>query len=321
VFTRGRALVATTVTLALAGFLPASASATEILGSVADAGGCSDNSAYVGPSVSTGPDYIADAAGVVTTYSMTADSSTLATIRLLVLQPGAGSTYTLLQEDAPRTQTVPGAVNTQTNVHLPIAAGQTIGVYVPTQMIGNGWCLDYTGNALDTYRDFSGEPPLNSPSSFTNHADPIRLNLAATVEPDADNDTFGDETQDTCLGTAGPYSGCPTTVTLDKVKQKGKKPKVQATVTVPGAGILKVGSPTDPALASAAGKGGSKSLKVVTQTLTAKTKQQVVLTLKLTKSAKRKLADKGKLKTQVKVTYTPGGGPSASQTKKAKLKS
>jgi hypothetical protein len=314
-------LAAATVTLAVAGFIPSTASATEVLGSVADAGGCSDDTAYVGPSVSSGPDYIANAGGVVTTYSMTADSSTLVTVRLLVLQPGAGTNYTAVQEDAARTQTVPGAVNTQTNIHLPIAAGQTIGLFVPNQASGEGWCLDYTGNPLDTYRDFSGEPPLNSPTAFSSHPDPIRLNLAATVEPDADSDTFGDETQDTCLGTAGPYSGCPNTVTLDKVKQKGKKPKVQATVTVPGAGILKAGSPTDPALASAAGKGGAKSLKVVTQTLTAKTKQQVVLTLKLTKSAKRKLVDKGKLKTQVKVTFTPGGGPSGSQTGKAKLKS
>ena len=90
------------------------------------------------------------------------------------------------------------------------------------------------------------------------------------------------------------------------------------TATVPGAGTLKVGSPSDPALASAAAK---KSLKAVTKSLTATTKQQLKLTLKLTKSAIGQLDDAGKLKLKVKAVYTPVGGPPGSQTKKAKLKS
>jgi ABC-type Na+ efflux pump permease subunit len=103
---------------------------------------------------------------------------------------------------------------------------------------------------------------------------------------------------------------------LDKLKQKGTKVKV--TATVPGAGTVKAGSPSDPSLArvSAVAK---KSLKPVSQTVTSTSTQQVVLTLKLTKSAKRKLASKGKLKVKVKVIYTPSGGPSGSQTKTVKL--
>jgi hypothetical protein len=308
--------VAAAVAVAVAGFLlPATASATEVLGAVSDAGACSDDASYVAESVASGPDYIADAPGVVTTYSMTA-SSDLATTRLLVLQPGVGTTYTLLQEDAARTQTASNAVNTQTDVHLPIAAGQTIGIFVPAQAINEGWCLDFTGNALDRYRDFSGEPPLNSSSAFSAHPDDIRLNLAATVEPDADNDRYGDETQDSCLGSAGASTGCPSTVAIDQLGQKGRKAKVTATVSVPGQGTLTVGSPTDPALAAAA----KKSLNAVTTTLTVKTKQQVTLTLKLTKSAKRKLAQKGKLKTQVKAVYTPPGGPPTTAQGKVKLR-
>ncbi len=34
------------------------------------------------------------------------------------------------------------------------------------------------------------------------------LNVAALLEPDADADGFGDESQDACLGEAGPEDGC-----------------------------------------------------------------------------------------------------------------
>ena len=40
-----------------------------------------------------------------------------------------------------------------------------------------------------------------------------RVNVSATIESDVDGDSFGDETQDQCLGTAGPVDGCPTPTT------------------------------------------------------------------------------------------------------------
>jgi hypothetical protein len=162
----------------------------------------------------------------------------------------------------------------------------------------------------------SGDPPPGTTKTYAPNTD-NQIDVSAVLEPDADRDGFGDESQDRCVGTPGTANGCPSTVTIDKLKQKGTKPKVKVTVTVPGAGTLKVGSPSDPALASAA----AKSLKPATTTLTATAKQQAKLTLKLTKSAIGKLEDVGKLKLKVKAVYTPVGGPPGSQTKKAKLKS
>lgn len=298
---------------------PATAAASETLGSVGSFGGpCGDGFAYVGTSVAEGPDYIADSAGVVTTYSVkSASNGELATLTLLVLASVGGTNYTVLQKDIARTQTLPNAINTQTGIHLPIAAGQMIGLFVPVQAIGNGWCLTGTGSVQDTYRGFIGEPPLNSSSMWSADHTNVRANLAATVEPDADKDTFGDETQDNCLGTTGTFNGCPNTVTINSVKQKGRKPKITVTVTVPGAGGLKAGSANDASLASAS---GGTTLKAVSQTITSTSPQQVTLTLKLTKSAKKKLAETGKLKANVKVVYMPVGGPAGSQTGKVKLK-
>ena len=40
--------------------------------------------------------------------------------------------------------------------------------------------------------------------------DDYRINVAATVEPDADADGFGDESQDACPGAPGEFDGCAT---------------------------------------------------------------------------------------------------------------
>lgn len=135
---------------------------------------------------------------------------------------------------------------------------------------------------------------------MTNTFNGVIIDLSAQLEPDTDRDVYGDETQDKCIGSAGPFNGCPNEL------------------TVPGAGTLSAGSASDPALATAAKS--TRQLKRVTKTLTSTTTQQVTLTLKLTKAAKRNLADKARLKVRVKAVCTPTGGPPGSKTVKATLK-
>jgi hypothetical protein len=55
-------------------------------------------------------------------------------------------------------------------------------------------------------------------------------NQSADLEPDADGDGFGDETQDQCLGTAGSQNGCaaasaPVAPPAPAKKKKCKKHK------------------------------------------------------------------------------------------------
>jgi hypothetical protein len=69
----------------------------------------------------------------------------------------------------------------------------------------------------------------------------------------------------------------------------------------------------------ATGAKAGRQLKRVTKTLTSITKRKVTLTLKLTKVAKRALADKGKLKIRVEAVYTPTGGPPGSKTRRARV--
>ena len=208
----------------------------------------------------------------------------------------------------------PNALNTFPT-RIPVQAGDVIGYYHQGPS-GGDKCVR---NAAPTYstRFVNVDPAPGSTMAYMT-VGALQIDLSTVLEPDADHDGYGDETQDKCVGTAGTFNGCPNTVTVSKLKQKGTKPKVKVKVTVPGAGTLEAGSASDPMLASSATK---TSLKPVTETLTSTTKQHVVLILKLTKSAKRKLSEKGKLKAKVKVLYTPPGGPAGSQTGKVKLKS
>ena len=67
------------------------------------------------------------------------------------------------------------------------------------------------------------DPPIGSSVSFGTVGG-FLLNLAATVEPDADHDGFGDETQDQCATdgtTQGPCPVAPKKQCKHKKKHKG----------------------------------------------------------------------------------------------------
>ena len=62
--------------------------------------------------------------------------------------------------------------------------------------------------------------PLATPA-FNGHGGEILLQ--ARIEPDTDNDGFGDETQDGCPGRAGSLNGCPASSSKHCKKHKAKK--------------------------------------------------------------------------------------------------
>ena len=97
-------------------------------------------------------------------------------------------------------------------------------------------------------------------------------------------------------------------ITLGKVKLNKKNGSAKLTVTVPGAGSLKVADVK------------KKKKRVKAKTLTATAAGAVKLSLQPTGSAKKTLQEKGKLKLKVKVTFTPTGGLAATQQKTLTLK-
>jgi hypothetical protein len=305
--------------------LPGAASAAEVIGQTAPPQACGENEGYTQKSLAAGASYSPSAYGVITSWTATALANSSGQLKLMVLEPTGGTSFKAVAKDTVvRTLTTQSALNIFTGMRLPIEPTQRLGLFAPDQDgAGNSApCAFVTGNSSDGLGFTglnTGEPPDNVPVDYPGNAAQNRLNAQAVVEPDTDRDVFGDESQDNCVGTPGTFNGCPNTVTISGLKQKGKKPKLSLTAIVPGQGKLNVGSASDATVATAAAK-SKVQLKPVTQTFSAKSAQQVVLTLALTKSAKSKLRAKGKLKLQVKLAFTPTGGSAGSQLSQAKLK-
>ena len=276
-----------------------------------------DSSGVFIQSGSPGNSYTVPSDGVITSWSFAAAAGVTAPLKLKVVRRAGGDNFTTVGDSQLETP-MPATLNTWPT-RIAVKTGDVPAHFYPN--VGTvSW--RFTSDAEYTTNEFGGppgDPNLDPPPDTTIDYGPStsnqQIDLSAVVEPDADRDGFGSKTQDKCAGTAGNFNGCPNTVQVDKIKQKGDT-KVKVTATVPGAGTLAIGSASDPALASKS----AKSLKAVTTTVTAINRTSVALTLKLTKSSIGKLAGSGKLKLKVKAVYTPLGGPPGS-TKKKRLKS
>ena len=148
---------------------------------------------------------------------------------LITRNANADTTWDVVGRDVLRTLVTPSALNVFTGLHIPVAAGDQIALYSPAGQPGPGHATSaiYTDNpSTNVARSVTGAEPG---ASFTVSGTPepnTLLNAAATVEPDADGDTFGDETQDLCPTNAALQVACPVVPVLTAKKcPKGKRLK------------------------------------------------------------------------------------------------
>jgi Ca2+-binding RTX toxin-like protein len=155
------------------------------------------------PTVTSGNTYVVPGTGTITSWSHNARGGAGQTFTMKVFrkiaEPG---TYMVVGHDGPRPLAA-GALNTFP-ARIPVKPGDVLGFNnespVATScgfpVMGESY-LFRNGNLADGESgDFSSFPGF-------------RLNISAVIEPDADQDGFGDETQDQCPGQAGPNNGCP----------------------------------------------------------------------------------------------------------------
>jgi hypothetical protein len=89
---------------------------------------------------------------------------------------------------------------------LPIKAGEGVGIMIDdvTQIAGRG---GVAGGDTDLFESF---PPTTTPTLADTADQAVEIAYNADVEPDADGDGYGDETQDACPTSAATQSPCPT---------------------------------------------------------------------------------------------------------------
>ena len=189
----------------------------EVFGSPA---GCDTNQVLLnGPPGSA--QYIAPSRGVITSWSFQAGASP-PTLKLKVARPAGANTFTIVGQSV--LQAPAPSVVSSFLTRVPMEAGDVLGFYVDA----SGGCANSgAGTTLYQFFEGAGQPsadlPPGSTATFT-QVDNIQLDISAILEPDADNDGFGDETQDRCPTSAATQNECvpPETQITKQPKDKTK---------------------------------------------------------------------------------------------------
>jgi len=229
-------------------------------------------------------------------------------VRMQVYRPAGANQFTLVEE-APPAPVSPGANSFATRV--PVQAGDHLGFSVLSDGDAVGlFCRTFDSGDLLAY--IEDPPPLGGTATFGT-ADEFRAPLAAVIEPDADNDGYGDETQDACPQSAAVQTACPL-VALESSAKAGKKAvtvsiaaSTEGTVGVKG--VVKLG------------KGKKATLKAKAKTVF----PGKVANFKLKFSAKlikrlKKLEPSKKLTLKVTASATNVAGQLSTDKLKVKLK-
>jgi len=125
--------------------------------------------------------------------------------RLKVLRPTADpKTFQTVGDSG--LETIVGGPNTF-ETRILVEAGDRLGLFSPSkEPAGTVYCKGAV--AGNTIGGFTGDIPLGSPAMIAEEVE-AALPVAGVIEPDADKDGFGDETQDKCPQSATVQTTCP----------------------------------------------------------------------------------------------------------------
>ena len=220
---------------------------------------------------------------------------------------GSGSNWTITALGTSIPTITGGAQSTATR--MPVKAGDLFG------MTGTVlYCADPGGALL--YGSMPTGPTVGQSLSTTSAADYVP-GVWATLEPDADHDGYGDETQDKCPQSAKYQTACPVASAAGKAAA-GKNAAV-FTPTAPGDSTVTASAKVK---LPKSGKHKARTLMFSSTPLVTANGVGAKLTLKYPsalKSALKKLSKHKKLKLTVNVTST-GLANTATKTYTLKLK-
>jgi hypothetical protein len=185
--------------------LPAPALAATTIGdtSIAPTEQCADPQSFFQDS-STGPSYAVPAGGgVITSWAFrTGPHAPFAAKLKMWRRTSDPNRFTVIGGDD--FHFLPPNATTSFGVRVPVRAGDLLGAAIAA---GSFPECSYTAGSGDVER----YAPDDTPPGTTVTAGPqsgLRFAISAKVEPDADRDGFGDETQDACPASAAHHRAC-----------------------------------------------------------------------------------------------------------------
>ena len=139
--------------------------------------------------------------GVITSWRFQANANAPAAMRLKVGRNVGGNSFTIIGQSDLESLAA-NQLNTF-STRVPVLAGDRIGSYFTSSGLPN--CSSDDAAYSDHY--LAGDQPPGSTATYTFETG-YRADLAAILEPDADNDGFGDETQDCAPADANRAEDC-----------------------------------------------------------------------------------------------------------------
>lgn len=182
--------------------------------------------------------YVVPSAGVITSWSVQSGPNPVSQMKLKLARPAGGDLFTIVAESAVQTPIANATSNFTTRI--PVSGGEILG---RSSVFGSGPVDDCEyqtfapglGNVMGQLD--GSDAAVNTTHSFST-APNDQLDVLATLEPDADGDGFGDETQDSCPSDAAIQAPCvapETTITKGpKSKTKKKAAEFEFSSSVPG---------------------------------------------------------------------------------------
>lgn len=152
---------------------------------------------------------------------------------LKVFRPtGASNQFQVIGESS-KERAVSG--NQSFSTRIPVAAGDTIGALAEVApSTGSVFCE--TGNPGDKVGAILGTAPVGSTATVLEEKEGLQNPVVVSVEPDVDNDGYGDETQDACPQSATTQLACP----VVKLSGSATAAKKFVTVSLTGTTAAKV---------------------------------------------------------------------------------
>jgi hypothetical protein len=193
-------------------------------------GDCAPGSHMVQSALSSGTPYrVPSGGGVITSWRIRAHDTSPGSVRLQVWRPVGGTSFTLVGRSSLEAPTA-GVVN-QFVTRIAVGSGDLLGrrnELGPTGGLPLGCSFTGVFTPLGDANGFNLESATPDPApgetrglgAFTAGS---RTNIAAVLEPDADCDGFGDETQDGTIDPNGCDSTPPETTITKRPKKKARK--------------------------------------------------------------------------------------------------
>lgn len=203
-------VLALAAALASATAAPAATTIGSTPASSADVSACAGATLFVQDvTANASPRYDAPTAGVITSWSVMGRPANTAPLKMKVVRETAPDTYTIVGTTAEESilmnqlNTFPTriSVNAGDKVSLWIGSLVTAACFFTSPNVGDS--VRYRGGNYT--EPVSGEA-FPTPQMFGGNA---RVDVSAQLEPDADGDGFGDESQDACPELASTQLACP----------------------------------------------------------------------------------------------------------------